>query len=192
MDDSITVPQHAVSPPAAHNTGTLPSPSEDVAVLFALKEMNIFKNNKQTNKKTSPVEILPYDKRNAWLQWAPGMWGKCCWPQWRRGRHPVGDGLDMRLCPDTATRLKRGQAAVLSFDWITEAGQRWGKWKKNESRIGWSKTATTNKVWPRLRSSPIVMLHAIWTTLVKLEKTPPARHKTTEDGRAAGKQMKCR
>lgn len=64
MDDSITVPQHAVSPPAAHSTGTLPSPSQDVVVLFARKEINVFKNNKQTN--ISPAEILPFDKRSAW------------------------------------------------------------------------------------------------------------------------------
>lgn len=50
MDDSITVPQHAVSPPAAHSTGTLPSPSEDVVFLFAPGEINMFKNNKQTKK----------------------------------------------------------------------------------------------------------------------------------------------
>lgn len=117
-----------------HTTPAL-SPPHPRMLLYCLhwrKWISLKTTNKQTNKKTSPVEILPYDKRNAWLQWAPGMWGKCCWPQWRRDRHPVGDGLDMRLCPDTATRLKRGQAAVLSFDWITEAGQRWGKWKKRE------------------------------------------------------------
>lgn len=50
MDDSITVPQHAVSPPAAHSTGTHPLPSQDVVFLFAMKEINIFINNKQTKK----------------------------------------------------------------------------------------------------------------------------------------------
>lgn len=48
MDDSITVPQHAVSPPAAHSTGTLPSLTKDVVFLFAMKETNMFINNKQT------------------------------------------------------------------------------------------------------------------------------------------------
>lgn len=93
----------------------------------------------------------------------------------------------------TATRLKRGQAAVLSFDWIAEAEQRWGVKKKKRGRgICWDKAATKNKIWPRSRCSPIVILHAIWTTLVKLEKTPPVPHKTTEDGQAAGRQIKWR
>lgn len=49
MDDSITVQQHAVSPPAARSTGTLPSLSEDVVLLFAPEGMNIFKNNNNKN-----------------------------------------------------------------------------------------------------------------------------------------------
>lgn len=64
MDDSITVPQHAVSPPAAHNTGTFPSPFDNFAALFALEEINMF-DNKQTNQKISCVEILPFDEGSA-------------------------------------------------------------------------------------------------------------------------------
>ena len=65
MDDSITVPQHAVSPPAAHSSGTLPSSSEDVVLLFALGEINMFKNNKQT-KEISPAEILGVKTQLRW------------------------------------------------------------------------------------------------------------------------------
>lgn len=50
-----------------------------------------YDKKKQINKKASPVEMLPYDKRRTWLDWAPLMWGKCCWLQWQRGWHPVGD-----------------------------------------------------------------------------------------------------
>lgn len=59
MDDSITVPQRAVSPPAAH--GALPSPREDAAALFfALKETEMFQTkSKQTNKQTVSCRNAP-------------------------------------------------------------------------------------------------------------------------------------
>lgn len=53
MDDSITVPRHAVSPPGARSAGMLPSPSEDVVLLFALEEIKMFE--KQTNMEAKNI-----------------------------------------------------------------------------------------------------------------------------------------
>lgn len=74
MDDSITVPQHAVSPPAARRTAALPSPCEDVAALFAPEEMKMFKfkiENKQTSKHLLQKYFL-HDRRGGVMAASPG------------------------------------------------------------------------------------------------------------------------
>lgn len=82
--------------------------------------------------------------------------------------HPAGDALVMTPFPEHSDSM--GQAAVLSFDSIVEA--EWQSGGKKKSIIGRGAAATTNKLWPRSRCSPVTVLHAIWTTLLKLEKTP--------------------
>lgn len=92
------------------------------------------KNNKQT-KKISPAEILPSDKRSAWLQQAAGRWGKCCWPQWRQILLEMaspwrwGSGAQK-------PGWKEVRHAALSSDWIAKAEQQWGvkKGEQNQPR----------------------------------------------------------
>lgn len=125
MDDSITVLQHAVSPPAAHSTGTLPSPSEDVVLLFAPEEINMFKNNKQTKKYLLQKYFLMIREALDCSE-QPGDEASVV----HRSDDEVYILLEMASTwrsvlriQTTATRLKRGQAAVLSFDWVAEAEQ---------------------------------------------------------------------
>lgn len=110
MDDSITVPQHAVSPPAARRTGALPSPREDVAALFAPEEMKMLKfkiENKQTSKHLLQKYFL-HDKRGGVIAASPGGDKASVVDRWdEKARHPVGDGLNITLAPDAATGLKK-------------------------------------------------------------------------------------
>lgn len=121
MDDSITVPQHAVSPPAAHGTGKLPSPSEDVVLLFAPKEINMTKSDQQTNDISC--------RNTSWWQERSliraGGTGVRCWPQWWRALHPVGYGLDMTLCPDDPDHRNQPEkrSGSCSFIWLN----RWSR-----------------------------------------------------------------
>lgn len=179
MDDSITVPQYAVSPPAACNTSGLPFPPEDVSVCLHRKK-NIWKQ--QTNKKISHGKILPFDKRltaaskvKAVVKRSTSCW---IWP----GSH--GLSLESRRRKQAENR----PAAVHSVDWLGEAEQHWRKFLM-ESWISRSKTAKTNKV---ARGPPpstsCVLSEPHYSSL----KTPHAHSKTIEDGRAAGRQIKWR
>lgn len=108
MDDSITVPQHAVSPPAARRTAALPSPREDVAALFAEMKMFKFKiENKQTSKHLLQKCFL-HDRRGGVIAASPGGDKASVVDRWdETARHPVGDGLNITLAPDAATGLKK-------------------------------------------------------------------------------------
>lgn len=108
MDDSITVPQRAVSPPAARRTGALPSPREDVAAaLFAPEEMKMLKfkiENKQTSKHLLQKYFL-HDRRGGVI--AASDKASVVDRRVEKARHPVGDGLNITLAPDAATGLKK-------------------------------------------------------------------------------------
>lgn len=72
MDDSITVPRRAVSPPAAHRLSR-----RRVRMLlhcFVLKETEIFQKKKQTNKQAKPSPagiLLPRDKTGSLIAARP-------------------------------------------------------------------------------------------------------------------------
>lgn len=117
MDDSITVPQHAVSPPAAHSAGTTPPPPHLRMLSSRLQWRNKYIYKQQT-KKISPAQILPDDKRSAWT------WGEHCWPQWQRGLHPVGDGFDIMFCPEDLDHRSQAKKRPCSCSLV------WNEWLK--------------------------------------------------------------
>lgn len=71
--------KHAVSPLAAHITGTLPSHLRMFSYYLHWRKWICLKTTNKQTKNVSPAEILPDDKRRAWLQRADGRWGKRCW-----------------------------------------------------------------------------------------------------------------
>lgn len=149
--------------------------------LIVCIEGNKYVQKQQNKQNISAIEMLPDDKR----------WGKSCWPQRWQAQHPAGDGLRVTFCPedlDHGSQYER-RSGSCSFIWLNCWSRAPARSGKKESG---GKGATTNKVWPRSRCTPIVSLHAISTILVKLEKTPPVPHKTPEDVWAAGRHMKCR
>lgn len=125
--------------------------------------------------------MLPYDK--TWLEWALWMWSKCCWLQWQRGWHPVGDVSR----PSNWAKRRSGSC---SFIWLN----RWGRMvaRKVEKR----RVASAEVKLQQTRygpdwgapPSPACMLSAPHHSGLK-RPSLPAFQKTTEDGQAAGGQI---
>lgn len=142
MDDSITVPQHAVSPPAACRTAALPSPCEDVAALFAPEEMKMLKlkiESKQTSKHLLQKYFL-HDRRGGVIAASPGEIRRVLLTTGTR-RPGILLGMASTSCSLQTTGLKK-RSGSCSFIWLS----RWGRAavKKGEETEGKGKSCNKN------------------------------------------------